>query len=79
MAAIFCWFAVILVFACAVLRFMRRKTLACWLLFIFPAALSTVRQGQSPMGGSNLGNTMTNAVVQSLTDDLLTVTSADQS
>jgi len=46
---------------------------------IFPAALSTVRQGQSPMGGSNLGNTMTNAVVQSLTDDLLTVTSADQS
>src|SRR3954471_2207454 len=46
---------------------------------IFPAALSTVRQGQSPMGGSNLGNTMTNAVVQSLTDDLLTVTFADQS
>jgi Domain of unknown function (DUF5666) len=46
---------------------------------IFPAALSTVRQGQSPMGGSNLGNTMTNAVVQSMTDDLLTVTSADQS
>ena len=30
----------ILVFACAVLRFTHRKTLACWLLFIFPAALS---------------------------------------
>jgi hypothetical protein len=46
---------------------------------IFPAALSTVRQGQSAMGGSNLGNTMTNAFVQSFADDLLTVTAADQS
>ena len=46
---------------------------------IFPAALSTVRQGQSAMGGTNLGNTMTNATVQSFSDDLLTLSSADQS
>ena len=39
MAAIFCWFSVILVFACAVLFFMHRRKLACWLLVIFPAAL----------------------------------------
>lgn len=39
MAAVFCWFAVILVLACAVLHFTRRRNLACWLLFIFPAAL----------------------------------------
>jgi hypothetical protein len=46
---------------------------------IFPAALSTVRQGQSAMGGTNLGNTMTNATVQSFANDLLTVSAADQS
>ena len=40
MAAVFCWFAVILVLACAVLHFTRRRTLACWLLVLFPAALS---------------------------------------
>ena len=40
MAAIFCWLAVILVFVCAVLRFTNRNILACWLLVIFPAALS---------------------------------------
>ena len=40
MAAVFCWFAVILVFICAVLRFTHKKNLACWLLVLFPAALS---------------------------------------
>lgn len=39
MAAIFCWFCVILVVVCAVLWFMRRRELACWLLVVFPAAL----------------------------------------
>jgi len=39
MAAVFCWFAVLLVTTCAVLRFIRRKTTACWLLVVFPSAL----------------------------------------
>lgn len=39
MAAIFCWLAVILVLACAVVHFTHRKNLACWLLVIFPGAL----------------------------------------
>ncbi len=39
MAAVFSWFAVVLVIACAVLRFTRRRQLACWLLVIFPVEL----------------------------------------
>lgn len=39
MAAVFCWFAVILVFVCAVLHFTHRRKLACWLLVAFPVAL----------------------------------------
>jgi hypothetical protein len=38
-AAIFCWLAVVLVLACAVLHFTRWRKLASWLLVIFPAAL----------------------------------------
>lgn len=40
MAAVFCWFSIILVFACAVLHLTRHRTLACWLLVVFPSALS---------------------------------------
>jgi hypothetical protein len=40
LAALFCWFAVILVLACAVLHFIARfRKLACWLLVLFPAVL----------------------------------------
>lgn len=66
MAAIFCWFAVILVFACAVLRFMRRKTLACWLLFIFPAALSIGILGDLAHGVAKLGQASYNSDLRTL-------------
>ncbi|HZR97123.1 MAG TPA: DUF5666 domain-containing protein [Chloroflexota bacterium] len=45
---------------------------------IFPAALSTVSQGQAPMGGADAGRTMTNARVQSVGDGRLTLSLADQ-
>ncbi len=46
---------------------------------IFPAALSTVSQGQAPMGGADVGNTMTNARVESVGDGMLTLDVAGQS
>jgi hypothetical protein len=45
---------------------------------IFPAALSTVSQGEAPMGGADAGNTMTNARIQSVGDGTLTLSLADQ-
>ena len=39
MAVLFCWFAIVLLIACAVFHFMRKRSLACWLLVLFPASL----------------------------------------
>jgi hypothetical protein len=38
-AVLFCWFAIVLLLACAVFHFMRKRSLACWLLVLFPATL----------------------------------------
>ena len=61
MAAIFCWLAVVLVLACAVLHFMRRRTPACWLLVIFPAALCVglfldLSHGVAKLGQASYGS-----------------------
>jgi hypothetical protein len=45
---------------------------------IVPAALSGVSRGQRPMEGPNLGNTMTNAVVESLVNDMLTLSNGSE-
>ena len=39
MAVLFCWFAIVLLLACAVFHFLRKRSLACWLLVLFPATL----------------------------------------
>ena len=39
MATLFCWSAIILLVACAVLEFTRWRILGTWLLVLFPAAL----------------------------------------
>jgi hypothetical protein len=38
-AVLFCWFAIILLLLCAVLRFTRWRTSSGWLLVLFPAIL----------------------------------------
>ena len=55
MAAIFCWFTVVLVFACAVLHLTRRRDLACWLLVVFPASLSIGLALDLAHGAAKLG------------------------
>ena len=40
MAVLFCWFAIVLLIVCAAFHFMRKRSLACWLLVLFPASLS---------------------------------------
>jgi hypothetical protein len=37
-AALFCWFTILLLIACAALTFTRRRALSSWLLVMFPAA-----------------------------------------
>ncbi|HEY7063592.1 MAG TPA: DUF5666 domain-containing protein [Chloroflexota bacterium] len=53
------------------------NTLTAVEIHVFPT-LMTVRQAQTPMSGANAGNLMTNARVESLTDDVLTLNLADQ-
>jgi Domain of unknown function (DUF5666) len=47
-------------------------------IHVFPALLSSVSQGQTPMSGANAGNTMTNASIVSLDGGILTLQFADQ-
>jgi hypothetical protein len=39
MAAVFCWFAIVLLVVCAILQFTSRRAIGCWLMTLFPAAL----------------------------------------
>ena len=39
MAVIFCWFAIVLLIASAVFHFTGKRSLACWLLVLFPVSL----------------------------------------
>lgn len=39
MGVLFCWFAIVLLIACAVLEFTRKRTFGCWLLALFPASI----------------------------------------
>jgi hypothetical protein len=39
MAAVFCWFAMILLVVCAMLQFTSLRAIGCWLMTLFPAAL----------------------------------------
>ena len=46
---------------------------------IFPARLTSVPQGQTPMSGANAGNVVTNASIESLTTGVVTLRLADRS
>jgi uncharacterized membrane protein len=65
-AAIFCWFAVVLVLTCAVLHFMRRRQLACWLHVIFPAALTLALSLDLAHGTAKLGQASYNSDMRTL-------------
>ena len=65
-AAIFCWLAVVLVLACAVLHFTRRRRLACWLLVIFPAALCVALLFDLAHGTAKLGQASYNSDMRTL-------------
>ena len=55
MAALFCWFAIILLVACAVLEFTRWRVVGTWLLVLFPAALCIGLLVDLAHGERNLG------------------------
>jgi hypothetical protein len=65
-AAIFCWLAVVLVLACAVLHFTRRRQLACWLLAIFPATLCVALLFDLAHGAAKLGQASYNSDIRTL-------------
>jgi len=54
-AVLFCWFAVVLVLASAVLHFTRLRTLACWLLALLPALLCVGLLMDLAKGAQKLG------------------------
>jgi hypothetical protein len=53
-------------------------TLTAVIVRVFSVTQSTIPQGQSPMSGPDAGNLMTNAVVDSFVDDVLTVKFGDR-
>jgi hypothetical protein len=54
-AALFCWLAIALLIVCAVLFFTKLRTLGCWLLALFPAALDIGILIDMSHGTSKLG------------------------
>lgn len=55
MAVLFCWFAIVLLLACAVLFFTPLRKLGCWLLVILPAALCAALLRDLARGAQKLG------------------------
>ena len=55
MAVLFCWFAIALVLASAVLHFTHLRKAACWLLVLLPAALCIGLATDLAKGAQKLG------------------------
>ena len=55
MAALFCWFAIILLIVCLVLQFTARRAWSCWLLVLFPAIISFALLLDISHGAQKLG------------------------
>ena len=66
MATLFCWSAIILLVACAVLEFTRWRIFGTWLLVLFPAALCSALLVDLAHGVSKLGQAGYNTDLRTL-------------
>ncbi|MGA8089179.1 MAG: hypothetical protein WCA10_18035 [Terracidiphilus sp.] len=66
MATLFCWFAIVLLVACAVLEFTRWRVIGTWLLVLFPAALCSSLLFDLAHGVSKLGQAGYNTDLRTL-------------
>lgn len=66
MATLFCWSAIILLVACAVLEFTRWRIIGTWLLVLFPAALCSALLTDLAHGVRKLGQAGYNGDLRTL-------------
>ncbi len=66
MATLFCWFAILLLVACAALEFTRRRVVGTWLLVLFPAAMCASLLFDLAHGVSRLGQAAYNTDLRTI-------------
>ncbi len=66
MESLFCWFAIVLLVACAVLEFTRWRVIGTWLLVLFPAALCLALLLDIAHGVGKLGQAAYNTDLRTL-------------
>ena len=66
MEALFCWFAIILLVACAVLEFTRWRVVGTWLLVLFPGAMCMSLLLDLAHGVTHLGQAAYNTDLRTL-------------
>jgi hypothetical protein len=64
--SLFCWFAIVLLVACAVLEFTRWRVIGTWLLVLFPASLCGALLLDIAHGVSKLGQAAYNTDLRTL-------------